>query len=196
MHFRVYKYSFLIFFILLSISLFSQSIVITKTIIKGDTIAQIKLNEVLVLPAYKFTSDRQRRRYMRLERYIRKVYPYAKLANETLSKINDNIDSIDSKRAAKKYIKQVDKVLQDRYGKELKKLTVMQGRLLIKLIDRETGSTSYELIKELRGGFSAFMWQSLARLFGENLKEEYNKEEEDKMIEHIVLRIESELQNQ
>jgi len=193
---RIYKYSILIFFILFGISLFSQSIVIPKTIIKGDTIAQIKLNEVTVIPDYIFTSNRQRRRYTRLERYIRKVYPYAKLANETLSKINNNMDSIDSKRAAKKYIKQVDKVLQDRYGKELKQLTVMQGRLLIKLIDRETGSTSYELIKELRGGFSAFMWQSLARLFGENLKEEYNKDEEDKMIEHIVLRIESELRNQ
>lgn len=191
MFFKDYKYFIIFCLVLLSTQLFSQSVIVPKTIIEGDTIAQIKLNEVTVIPAYKFTSERQKRRYTRLERYLRKVYPYAKLANETLKEINKNIDSIDSKRAAKKYIKQVDKVLQEQYGEELKHLTVMQGRLLIKLIDRETGSTSYELIKELRGGFSAFMWQSLARLFGENLKEEYNKEEEDKMIEHIVLRIEA-----
>ena len=160
-------------------------------IVNGDTIAQFNLPEVTVIPPYKFTSKKQKRKYSRLVRYIKKVYPYAKLANEMLSKINKNIDSLDSKRVAKRYIKQVDKELQKRYGKELKKLTVSQGRLLIKLIDRETGSTSYELIKELRGSFSAFMWQSLARLFGENLKEEYDAEEEDKMIEHIVLLIEA-----
>ena len=113
------------------------------------------------------------------------------MANDALAKINDKMDSIDSKRVAKRYIKQVDKELQKKYGPELKKLTITQGRLLIKLIDRQTSSTSYELVKELRGSFSAFMWQSLARLFGENLKEKYDAEEEDKMIEHIVLRIEN-----
>jgi len=186
-----FKYVLFSCLILLSLQLLSQVVVTPKAIIEGDTIAQIKLKEVTVIPPYKFSNNRQRRRYTRLERYLRKVYPYAKLANETLKQINNNVDSLDSKRAAKKYIKEADKALQKRYGDELKHLTVMQGRLLIKLIDRETGSTSYELIKELRGPFSAFMWQSLARLFGENLKEEYDKEEEDKMIEHIVLRIEA-----
>ena len=165
--------------------------IISQTIILNeDTLPYFEIPEVLIIPPYKFTSKKQRRRYSRLVRDLKKVYPYAKMANTALLKIASKIDSIDNKKVAKRYIKLVDKQLQKRYGKELKKLTVRQGRLLIKLIDRETGSTSYELIKELRGSFSAFMWQSLARLFGENLKEEYDAEEEDKMIEHIILLIE------
>ena len=160
-------------------------------VINGDTIAQFEIPEITVIPPFKFTSKKQKRRYSRLVRNIKKVYPYAKLANKILAKVNHQIDSLDSRQSAKKYIKKANKELQKRYGKELKKLTITQGRLLIKLIDRETGSTSYELIKELKGTFSAVMWQSLARLFGENLKEEYDKNEEDKMIEHIVLMIEA-----
>ena len=79
----------------------------------------------------------------------------------------------------------------DRYKDELKKLTITQGRILIKLIDRETNNTSYYIIKEYRGSFSAFFWQSIARIFGENLKAEYNPEDEDKLIEDIVIRIEN-----
>ncbi len=160
-------------------------------VINGDTMSHFDLPEVIVIPAYPFTSKKQKRRYGRLAKKLKKVYPYAKMANDALKKITLEVDSIDNKRVAKKYIKQVDKELQARYGKELKKLTISEGRLLIKLIDRETGSTSYELVKELRGSFSAFMWQSLARLFGENLKVDYNPKEEDKMIEHIVLLIEN-----
>ena len=169
----------------------NNSSVADLVILNGDTLAHYSLPEVIVIPAYKFTSKKQKRKYGRLAKKLKKVYPYAKMANDALKKISDEVDSIGNKKIAKRYIKQVDKALQARYGKELKKLTISEGRLLIKLIDRETGSTSYELIKELRGSFSAFMWQSLARLFGENLKVEYNPGEEDKMIEHIVLLIEN-----
>jgi len=185
-----------LFFFLNHINSYSQSLdnnsaIVDKTIINNDTLAQIRIPEVTIIPPFKFTSKKQKRRYSRLARNLKKVYPYAKMANDALAKINNDIDSLDSRRLTKRYIKQVDRELQKKYGKELKKLTITQGRLLIKLIDRETGSTSYELVKELRGSFSAFMWQSLARLFGENLKEEYNAEEEDKMIEHIVQLIEN-----
>ena len=191
------KYTFLLIFAIVIIS--SEQVLsqekdfsIAETIIiNGDTLAHYDLPEVIVIPAYKFTSKKQKRKYNRLEKRLKKVYPYAKMANEALAKITEDIDSIDNKKVAKRYIKEVDKALQKRYGKELKKLTISEGRLLIKLIDRETGSTSYELVKELRGSFSAFMWQSLARLFGENLKVSYNPQEEDKMIEHIVLLIEN-----
>jgi len=194
----IQSYSFVIL-ILFSTSLFSQTkqenkkevSVTYNIVINGDTIAQFEIPEITVIPPFKFTSKKQKRRYSRLVRNIKKVYPYAKLANKILAKVNHQIDSLDSRQSAKKYIKKANKELQKRYGKELKKLTITQGRLLIKLIDRETGSTSYELIKELKGTFSAVMWQSLARLFGENLKEEYDKNEEDKMIEHIVLMIEA-----
>lgn len=197
-HFRNRKFFLvLIAVIFSSYSSFSQDknslTVAEKKILNGDTLAHFDLPEIIVIPAYEFENKKQKRRYNRLERRLKKVYPYAKMANETLKKITADIDSIENKKTVKKYIKQVDKALQKRYGKELKKLTISEGRLLIKLIDRETGSTSYELVKELRGSFSAFMWQSLARLFGENLKEAYNPKEEDKMIEHIVLLIENDL---
>ncbi len=160
-------------------------------ILKGDTFPLFNLQEVIVVPPFEFKSKKQKKKYTRLVRYVKKVYPYAKMANEKLKELYSEIDSISEKKVIKKHVKQVDKELREQYGDELKKLTITQGRILIKLIDRETGSTSYELIKELRGGFSAFMWQSLARLFGENLKSEYDPEEEDKMIEHIVLMIEN-----
>ncbi len=168
-----------------------NNILADLVIVDGDTLPQINLHEVMIISPYEFKSKRQKRQYTRLTRYVKKVYPYAKLANEKLKKLYSEIDSIDNKTVVKRHIKQIDKELRAEYGDELKKLTITQGRILIKLIDRETGSTSYELIKELRGGFSAFMWQSVARIFGENLKAEYDPKEEDKMIEHIVLMIEN-----
>lgn len=169
----------------------SESSVTNKVWVNDEYMAQFELPEVYVIPAYKFNNKKQRKRYTRLAKHLIKVYPYAKMASEALIKLNDEMDSIADKKLIKKHIKQVDRQLQEQYGNELKKLTITQGRLLIKLIDRETGSTSYELVKELKGSFSAFMWQSLARLFGENLKDEYNPKEEDRMIEHIVLLIEN-----
>ncbi|MBN2668336.1 MAG: DUF4294 domain-containing protein [Bacteroidales bacterium] len=187
-------------FVIILISIYSfgfsqkpnKETIVTGIIIVGeDTMPHFELKEVIVVPEYKFTSEKQKRRYSRLVINVKKVYPYAQMANAKLKDIEKKVDSLGTKSIAKKYIKQVDQELRDQYGDELKKLTITQGRILIKLIDRETGSTSYELVKELRGTFSAFMWQSLARLFGENLKEEYNPQEEDRMIEHIILMIEN-----
>jgi len=158
-------------------------------IINSDTVFQIQIPEVFVVAPFPFKNNRQRRRYSRLVRDIKKVYPYAQLASNILNDLEKSLDSLETKRLRKQHIKQVDKALKKRYGNELKRLSIRQGRILIKLIDRETGSTSYELIKELKGSFSAFMWQSLARIFGENLKVNYDPEGEDKMIEHILLRI-------
>jgi hypothetical protein len=143
------------------------------------------------MPKKVYNNERDKRKFLRLVRKIKKVLPYAKLANNTLYQVQLKLDSIEDKSQQKKYIKLVDKALKERYGEELKRLTISEGRILIKLIDRETGDTSYELIEELRGSFSAFMWQSLARLFGENLKQDYDAEGEDKLIEEIILRIEA-----
>ena len=88
-------------------------------------------------------------------------------------------------------MKQVEKELLDEYEDDLKKLTITQGRILIKLVDRETGATSYELVKELRGSFSAFFWQAFARIFGSTLKAEYDPYGEDRLIEEIVLLIDN-----
>ena len=169
----------------------SDGYIVALAVVDGDTMPQIRLRQVYVMPKKIYYSKSEKRRFLRLVRKIKKVLPYAQLANKTLRDINKQLEGIDDKRTRKKYIKKVDKVLKKRYGNELKNLTISEGRILIKLIDRETGSTSYELIKELKGSFSAFMWQSLARLFGENLKQDYDPKKEDKLIEEILIRIQA-----
>ncbi|RLD60894.1 MAG: DUF4294 domain-containing protein [Bacteroidetes bacterium] len=160
-------------------------------IINNDTLPHINLREIIVLPPRKFTSRAQRRRYWRLVYNIKKAYPYAKIASRELMKLNDTLLTIKSKRQQKLCIKQAQNKMLNKYKNQLKKLTITQGRILIKLVDRETGNTSYSIIKDYRGSFSAFFWQSIARFFGENLKENYNPEEEDRLIEDIVTRIEN-----
>jgi hypothetical protein len=101
------------------------------------------------------------------------------------------MDSMKNAREKKKFLKQVEQDLQDEFGAELTNLSITQGTILLTLIDRETGDTSYELVKQLRGTISAFFWQSLARLFGHNLKDGYDADGDQEMIEDIILRIEN-----
>jgi hypothetical protein len=151
----------------------------------------LDLQVVSIYPPLEFESKREKRKYDRLHRYVVKVYPYAEVAGEMLQYYDDTLQSFKTEYAKKRYLKKVEEQLKEEFGGELKKLTIMQGIILVKLIDRQTGNTSYDLIKQLRGSFSAFLWQSLARLFGSNLKLEYDPDGEDYLIEDIVLRIES-----
>jgi hypothetical protein len=161
------------------------------TVFQGDTIPFYELEMVPVYGPVVFKSKKEEKRYGRLKRYVVKVYPYAEVAGEMLRYFDDTLKSFKTDYARKRYLKKVEQQLKDEFEGELKKLTIKQGIILVKLIDRETGNTSYELIKQLRGSFSAFIWQSLARLFGSNLKLEYDPDGEDWMIEDIVLRIEN-----
>ncbi len=165
--------------------------VLYGVIIDGDTLLLSSIDEVYIFPLRKFNSARDLRRYRRLIRNVKKAYPYAKLAKAKLDEIEANFVKLKTDKARKNYIKQVEKEIKYEYEDELKKLTITQGRILIKLIDRETGETSYELVKELRGSFSAFFWQALARLFGSNLKSEFDAHGEDKLINEIVILIEN-----
>jgi len=164
--------------------------VLKRIIIDGDTLYVTSLEEVYIFPEPTFDSWWAERRYRRLVRNLKRVYPYAVIAGDLLYELNEELKHIDSERERKERIKQKEDELMAEYEDELKKLTLSQGRLLIKLIDRETGNTSYELVKELRGSFSAFFWQALARLFGSSLKTEYDPDGEDQLIEQIVVRIE------
>lgn len=166
------------------------SFYLRQVILEDDTIPAITLSPVPVFGPKKFKNKRQARKYGRLKRYVVKVYPYAEVAGEMLRYFDDTLKTIKTEAKRKRYLKRVEQELKNEFEGELKKLTIMQGILLIKLIDRETGNTSYDLIKELRGSFSAFIWQSLARLFGSNLKLEYDPDGEDKLVEEIVLQIE------
>lgn len=173
-----------------TIKLGNSSITYDYIVVDGDSMINFYIHEVIVFPSHKGTR-KEARDYQKLVRNVRKVYPYAKLAKARLIQINDTLLAMGSEKARKNYIKKVDKQLQDEFGDDLKKLTITQGRLLLKLIDRETGNTSYEIVKELRGTFSAFFWQSLALLFSSSMKSKYNPTGDDKLIEQIVLQIEN-----
>tara|TARA_B100000795_G_scaffold270059_1_gene262350 strand:- start:5890 stop:6438 length:549 start_codon:yes stop_codon:yes gene_type:complete len=162
-------------------------------IVNGDSIPIVDLPPVHVgsgtyskTPVFK--SKRESWKYKRLKRYVKKVYPYALLASKKINECSQEI--IENPASKKLAMKKVEKALKDKYGPELKKLTMMQGKILLLLIDRQTGNTAYELVKELRGGFSASMYQGLARLFRSSLKVSYEPQGKDWMIEDIVKKIE------
>ena len=160
-------------------------------IINGDTVLCYDLKSVNVYEQRTFTSLKQKKSYNKLKRDVLKVYPYAKLAGEKLLEYESRMNSLKNDREKKKFLKQVEQDLQDEFGAELTNLSITQGTILLTLIDRETGDTSYELVKQLRGTISAFFWQSLARLFGHNLKDGYDADGDQEMIEDIILRIEN-----
>ncbi len=170
----------------------TQDIYIARAIvIGGDTLWVAELDEVYIFPTKKFKSNRERRRYTRLIYNVKKAYPWAKLAGEKLAEVEIHLALLKTEKEQDEYIKIVEKELLRDYKEDLKKLTITQGRILIKLVDRETGDTSYELVKELRGKVSAMFWQALARIFGSNLKSEYEPDGEDRLIEEIVVLIEN-----
>ena len=161
-------------------------------IIEGDTLANpyVDLGEVIVLPSLKFDSYNDYLTYYRLRKRTLKVYPYAKMASERLVVLNDRLYKIKPKRAKKRYTKRVERYLEGEFKDELKRLTRSEGRILVKLIHRETGQTTHGLIKKLRSGWRAFVYQTTAKLFDIDLKTTYNPtdDEEDALIEGILLR--------
>ena len=156
----------------------------------GDTIIHRNFKEVVVMPELDFRNPRQERKFHRYIEKVKKVYPYAKLAGEVLREYEPKYLALQDDRARRKMMKELEQQLLREYKDDIKKLTISEGRILLKLIDREARRTSYALIKEFRGGFSAFFWQSIARIFGGDLKVEYDPYGEDKVLEHIVMLIE------
>ncbi len=156
----------------------------------ADTSLYVNIRGVVILPPIKFKNKKQKKKYNRLAYNIKKVYPYAVEIRNTYAEVEANVGAFETKRERRKYVKIKEKELRDEFEKDLVNLTFYQGRLLIKLVDRETGSTTYEVVKEFKGGMNAFFWQSVAVVFGANLKSQYDTEE-DKMIEDIIVRIEN-----
>lgn len=158
-------------------------------IIDGDTIPNIILQEVRSYARHRFKTKRQEIRYTRLVRNVKKALPYARMCAKEIELINEGLAIIQTEEGRKEYLKTKEKELFAKFEQPLRHLTISQGKILIKLIDRETGNTSYELIKSLKGRFAAFLWQGVARLFGSNLKSEYDSAATDAEIENIVLLI-------
>jgi hypothetical protein len=165
----------------------SDSSFIHKTVYKGDSIYVVSSDPVYInsnpSKAYK-RNDYDR--YTRLIFNLKKVYPYSKLIKVKLKDLNDGLAKCHNEKDRKEYLKNKEKDLFSQYEEELKNLTISQGRLLLKLIDRETQQTTYDLIKEYKGPVSAIFWQSIARIFGSNLKSTYDPYGEDQLIEELL----------
>ncbi len=160
------------------------------TIYEGDTIPFVTLPTVYCYADRIFRNPRQKAAWDRLKYNVKVVYPYAILAAAKLKEY-DRILANMPERERFKYTKLAEKQLKEQFGKELENLTINQGRLLIKLIDRETGKTTYSVVKDMRGSFSAFMWQSVAVMFNSSLKTEYDPQGSDKNVEEAIKLIEA-----
>ena len=152
---------------------------------KNDTLILTEIDEVNILH---FRNKDDERYFKRLQYKTIKVYPYAKLASQKLDSLLAELDTIPKRRKKKAAIKAKEKWAKEYLADDLKKLTRWEGRILSKLIFRETSISTYDIIKDLRGRFQAFFWQSLAKLYDNNLKTTYQPqtEEEDKWIEYIL----------
>jgi len=160
-------------------------------IIDGDTVPYIALPNVYVTGTMDAEAMKRMQEYYRLRFNVIKMYPYARLAAIKVKEINDHLATLESKSEKKQYLKEVNEQLKKDFEETVKNFSERQGDILIKLIYRETGNTSYELFKELRGSFNAFVWQKAARLFGHNLKDVYDPQGADQNIEAIVQQIET-----
>ena len=160
-------------------------------VVNGDTVPSVRLPEIWVYAEYTYKNKRQYEAWTRTKYNVKKVYPYAILASAKLKEYNRILEKMPDEKTRNAYMKIVEKDLKAEFEEPLKNLTINQGRILLKLIDRETGNTSYALVKDLRGGFQAFMWQSVARIFGSNMKSEYDPTGEDIMIERAIKLIEA-----
>jgi hypothetical protein len=156
----------------------------------GDTIPYAKLNTVTCSADRVFKNYRQKAAWDRLKYNVKKVYPYAILASAKLKEIDRIMATMKTDRERNAFTKAAEKQLNAEFGDQLKNLTVTQGRILIKLIDRETGKTTYDIVKCMRGSFSAAMWQGVAVIFNSSLKTEYDEMGDDANIEYAIKLIE------
>lgn len=167
-----------------------NNIVVQARVTEDDTIIILQLPEYCVSAKVPRKLRISNRKYSKLVYHVKKVYPYAKLAGSKLKEYEVILLAAEDDKERKQLMKQAEDELKEEFEGELRKLTFKQGHILIKLIDRETGDSSYALIQELRGKFVAFFWQAFAKIFGYNLKEEYDPYGKDRDIENIVIMIE------
>lgn len=157
----------------------------------GQTYPLVELKEITVYGKMPRGVRFDYRRHARLVYNVRRVYPYALIVRDEFGRINRLLETLPTERAQRDFLQAYEKELLSRYEGDMRKLTFSQGKILIKLIDRETQNTSYDLIRQYRGKFSATFWQGIARIFGTNLKTNYDANGEDYLIEQIVTEIEA-----
>lgn len=160
-------------------------------VVDGDTLPYYHLKEVKIRESASLLTQQEIRKNQKLIRNVKKMLPYAKIGKQRLDELERRVADL-PKKDRKEAIKAAEKELLADFSDELKACTISQGKVLLKLIDRETGRTSYVLVDELRGKLRAGFYQAFARLFGYNLKAGYNPkgDKEDNLIERIVISVE------
>lgn len=181
--------SLLIFPIEASSQFYSEALggyMLNQVVYKGDTIPYVELKEVPVYP--KLKNKKQEKFYWKTVRDVKLVYPYVKIVAKEYAMINAKFDTIVDKKQRMKYTKKYEKQLLKKYEPTMREFTLSQGKMMIKLIDREMDKTGYALIKEIRGGFVAWWWQLFAKMVGADLKEDFNtsQREQDRIIERVI----------
>ena len=196
------KQAFFCVLILLGLNSFSQNVnriqatpeskmTVFAKVENGDTIPIVQLPEIKVYAIRVFEGKRDIRSIQRMIYNVKKAYPYARLAGLKLQEYESILESTKSDSERRKIMRQAEQELNDQFGEDLKDLTFTQGKILLKLIDRETGNVSYNLVRDLRGSITAVFYQGFARIWGYNLKTHYDPKGEDELIETIVVMIEN-----
>jgi len=180
-------YIVLIYFFVYSFELFSQENIIISpfVVVDGETVFTSKIPQLDVID---FKDINERKRFYKLKRRVLKVYPYALETKLKVDSLNHALDSIGKKRKKRKYTRSVARVVKSQYSAALKNLTMKEGGILIKLIYRETGLSTYDLLRNYKGWWSATMWQAFAKMYDHNLKTIYDpiNNREDVFIDRII----------
>jgi len=158
---------------------------LTNRLETGEIVPWFLIEDVVITAKRTFRSEEERLKYLRLERNVLRVLPYAIYAQKRYEQLDRELAMVSSRRDEKRLIKACEDEIKAKFDAEIKNLSISQGKILVKLIQRQTGSTSYELVKDMKGGLSAFFYQSIAKVFGHNLKSTYDPQE-DFEIENII----------
>jgi hypothetical protein len=164
----------------------NDTLVVPYVVYNGDTMTYAQLDMVMVYGNLSGKDRNARRQWTRLRNAVYVTYPYAKKAGYIINDVNMQLSRIKDERARKKFLSSREKELKKEFTEPLTSLSVYQGKVLMKLINRETSNNCYTIIKEYRGGFSARFWQTIAWVFGSSLKQDYDPKGEDAEMEAIV----------
>lgn len=162
-----------------------------KAVVDGDSVLFMQMNNVYVYPVMELTSEKQRKAYNRLVTNVKKVLPIAKETNGIIIETYEYLQTIPDEKERKAHMKRVEAEIYKKYKPRMKKLTYSQGKLLIKLVNRECNSSSYDIVKAFMGPIRAGFWQAFAWTFGASLKKEYHPEGTDRLTERVVLMVEA-----
>lgn len=159
---------------------------------EGDTAMMVVLNNITYYPPLKFKNKKQEQFYWRTVRDVKRTLPYAKMIAETILETYEYIETFPTQEERQKHLQQMEKEVFNQYKPQLKKFTKSQGKMLVKLITRETNQSSYSILKAFLGTFRAGFWQTFGRFFGVNLKSDFrpDKNEEDAIIERVCVLVE------